>query len=205
MLLILIKVLRSLREEVRPRDKACKTTSDSTRCRMRLDLTLRFLVHHFKVAITALNSSPFICSWFPFHCHPAISFQFHKPEGILARSRWNLTFCSEELCNNKSSPFIEATPMSFWTNIPWGSCCGCWRVGFKGGRRSKVAKRLLHPGVRESTTSWGERGGQRPRGANSWASSQLTTPTCQELPIRVNRVFSKSFPFCKVLGIHILV
>ena len=148
---ILITVLRSFRDDERPRVRQWRTTMLSTKWRHRQSICCRCSARQRSVVKVARASNTLICSDAPVHFHPEMIRQRHSLPGMLALMRWYLMGSSVACCRSISSPFNDEMPTSFCINSLLNG-----RVlvaGVSGGLLSKVHKLLLYPGVKRCTSS----------------------------------------------------
>ena len=136
---------------------------------------------------TALISRALMCSALPVHFQEATVDHFHSRAGILLRRRWYLTKSSETFCSRISSPLMLTKVRSLWTRSK-----ACWlEAGLRdkriGGLCKKFCSWLPQPGDVRVTTSCTLKDGFNPRTDPSWLSSQATTVTFHEFPIRASR------------------
>ena len=100
-------------EELRPRDKLCRQTKLSVKCRKRFRCPPRRITNHLNVVRMARSSRTLMRSPEWRHRHPVTSRQRHNLAGTLDRKRWNFTCGSLTAVTMRSSPFMDTRPSSF--------------------------------------------------------------------------------------------
>ena len=181
------RVRRSARELERPRDRQCRHTKLSVKCKNLTFMCRLCSKRHFKEVKIARSSRAFICSRPKVQRHPVMMRHFHSEEGTLALRRWNRTSWDVGVDKAMSSPLTDMRLPSLkarWYKEP----TDCSRHGFKGKRTSRPCTVPAVAGSSASKTCWGVGAGMRPNHPNSWPTSHATTGTLQVLPKRVNRV-----------------
>ena len=136
------------------------------------------------------------------HFHPATTFQRQSLAGTLCLRHWYFRFPSVWDCSSKSSPLIDTKLDNLRAKM--ASCS--WSSGPRrlciGGLCKKPRRFIDLPGV-TSETIWSKVVTfVRPKGPNRQDSSQQTTCTFQELPMRLCRQSEYSFLPSALFGKH---